>query len=199
MQYLVDYMKEKGYAPATIRTELSALRSLYRKAGGKGRLPDNKKLGVPKEERGKENRTWTKEEFEKAITTGGLKVTGKGGRVRTVPVQTEEQKAVVRMPYKYATDNKLQRVISLSARTSTRVWKRRKSPFKVGSTITVRSLWIKTEPLRLSRVKKRKSEKVSFHGLRYGYAQKLKERLDSEGVKNAAKQVSRVSDTTVSP
>jgi hypothetical protein len=43
----------------------------------------------------------------------------------------------------------------------------------------------------LSRVKKRKSEKVSFHGLRYGYAQKLKERLDSEGVKNAAKQVSQ--------
>jgi len=109
LQYLVDYMKEKGYAPATIRTELSALRSLYRKAGGKGRLPDNKKLGVPKEERGKENRTWTKEEFEMAITTGGLKVTGKGGRVRTVPVQTEEQKAVVRMPYKYATDNKLQK------------------------------------------------------------------------------------------
>lgn len=115
------------------------------------------------------------------------------------PYRRRSRRLLSECPTSMRQTTNFKRVISLSARTSTRVWKRRKSPFKVGSTITVRSLWIKTEPLRLSRVKKRKSEKVSFHGLRYGYAQKLKERLDSEGVKNAAKQVSRVSDTTVSP
>lgn len=66
---LVDHMKAEGYAPATIRTDLSGIRFMYEKAGGTNRLPTNKELGVPKGERGTIDRAWSAKEVKKAIDT----------------------------------------------------------------------------------------------------------------------------------
>ena len=39
--------------------------------------------------------------------------------------------------------------------------------------------------------KKPKTSTISFHGLRYDFAQDLKKRLEEQGVKNVAKEVSQ--------
>ena len=58
----------KSYkAPSTIRTKLSAIRKVYTWLGGKNRLPDNRKLDLPKREVGKTDKSWTEEEYQKAI------------------------------------------------------------------------------------------------------------------------------------
>lgn len=48
LQYLVDEMIRLGYASATIRTELSALRTTYEKAGGKEYYLQTSSLVFPK-------------------------------------------------------------------------------------------------------------------------------------------------------
>lgn len=220
-----------GYAPATIRTELSALRTTYVKAGGKGGLPTNKQLGVPKGERGKEDRAWSSEEIskaidladkmgrldvsfalhggaaygfrinevctirvedvEKALVTNQLKVTGKGGKVRAVPAKTEYQKLVLKLYYEHARNNHLQKgdyIISENKYRGVELQKK-----SIQSWIyNHRHKFIDKDRAAFVEVgKKPKTSTISFHGLRYDFAQELKKRLEEEGVKNADKEVSQ--------
>ena len=58
----------KSYkAPATIRTELSAIRKVYAWLGGKNKIPNNDKLDLPEREVGKTDKSWTAEEYREAI------------------------------------------------------------------------------------------------------------------------------------
>ena len=231
LKYLVDEMIRLGYAPQTIRTELSALRTTYRKAGGKGRLPTNKQLGVPKGERGTKDRAWSDEEIakaidwadkmrrvdvsfalhggaaygfrinevctirvedvEKAIVTKRLKVTGKGGKVRTVPVETEYQKSVLKMYYDYAHDNHLQKGDYIISENKYRGVELQKKPIQSWIYNYRDKFMDKDRAAFVEAGKKPKTETVSVHGLRYDFAQGLKDRLDQEGVKNSAKEVSQ--------
>ncbi len=57
-----------GIAPATIMSDLSAIRYVYRLVGGKNRLPDNAELGLEKRKVGEMDRAWLPDEIDKAIT-----------------------------------------------------------------------------------------------------------------------------------
>jgi len=231
LQYLVDEMIRSGYAPATIRTELSALRTTYAKAGGRGRLPSNKQLGVPKGERGKEDRAWSSEEIakaidladkmgrvdvlfalhggaaygfrinevctirvedvEKALTTNQLKVTGKGGKVRAVPDKTEYQKLVIKMYYEYAHNNHLQKGDYIISENKYRGVELQKKSIQSWIYNHREKFMDKDRAAYVEAGKKPKTSTISFHGLRYDFAQDLKKRLEEEGVKNVAKEVSQ--------
>lgn len=62
----VDYMKGK-YAPGTIKMELSGIRFFHGLTNSKERLPKNDRLNLQKRIFGGIKRSWSREEFEKAI------------------------------------------------------------------------------------------------------------------------------------
>ena len=69
-KHLRAYVKKRqadGIAPATIMSDLSAIRYVYRLVGGKNRLPDNAELGLEKRKVGEMDRSWLPEEIEKAV------------------------------------------------------------------------------------------------------------------------------------
>lgn len=61
-----EYLKEMGFSPATIQSDLSGIRFFHRLSGSKNKLSDNKSLNLPKRSVGVENRAWLPEEKEKA-------------------------------------------------------------------------------------------------------------------------------------
>lgn len=69
-KHLRAYVKKRqadGIAPATIMSDLSAIRYVYRLVSGKNRLPDNAELGLEKRKVGEMDRAWLPCEIEKAI------------------------------------------------------------------------------------------------------------------------------------
>lgn len=69
-KHLRAYVKKRqadGIAPATIMSDLSAIRYVYRLVGGKNRLPDNAELGLEKRKVGEMDRAWLPCEIEKAL------------------------------------------------------------------------------------------------------------------------------------
>ena len=123
----VDYLKERENAPATIKTELSAIRFFHDLIPNpRFQLPDNRTLLLQRRSFGETDRTWSTAEFnrmlaralaagredyitllylgryaalrihecfrldtaaaERALKEGSLTVKGKGGLVRTVPL-----------------------------------------------------------------------------------------------------------------
>ena len=63
----VEHMKEKHYAPGTIKLELSGIRFFYALTDGKEILPTNQKLNLENRITRGAKRAWTEEEKEKAI------------------------------------------------------------------------------------------------------------------------------------
>lgn len=63
----VEYMRNKDYAPGTIKLELSAIRFFYTLSQGKSILPSNEKLNLEKRITRGARRSWTQEEIDKAI------------------------------------------------------------------------------------------------------------------------------------
>ena len=69
-KHLRAYVKKRqsdGIAPATIMSDLSAIRYVYRMVGGKNRLPDNAELGLEKRKVGEMDRAWLPDEIDKAV------------------------------------------------------------------------------------------------------------------------------------
>lgn len=69
-KHLRAYVKKRqadGIAPATIMSDLSAIRYVYRLVGGRNRLPDNAELELEKRKVGEMDRSWLPCEIEKAI------------------------------------------------------------------------------------------------------------------------------------
>ncbi len=69
-KHIRAYVKKRqadGIAPATIMSDLSAIRYVYRLVGGKNRLPDNAELGLEKRKVGEMDRAWLPDEIDKAI------------------------------------------------------------------------------------------------------------------------------------
>lgn len=64
----VAYMKDIGYAPGTIMSELSGIRFFHNMTNSKEKLPENSKLNLEKRIFGKVKRAWSNSEFDKAIT-----------------------------------------------------------------------------------------------------------------------------------
>ena len=229
---LVDHMKAEGYAPATIRTDLSGIRFMYKKAGGTNRLPTNKELGVPKGERGTIDRAWSDTEVKKAIDTadkmgrsdvslairvgrafgfrlnevctirvehiekamtqtGGLRVLGKGGKYRSLPIKTDEQRDAVRKLYDYARNNHLQKGDFIISENKYRGVEAQKKSIQSWICNHRDKFMDKNRAAVIEPGKKRKTERISFHGLRYDFAQEKKANLDKEGVKNSEKEVSQ--------
>ena len=123
----VEHMQQKELKPATIKTELAAIRFWHDKLlRPRFKLPDNTELSLERRSFGKVNRTWEIEEFnrflivclqytcedyatiaclaryaglrihecfrldtataEQAVKTELISVKGKGGRLRTIPI-----------------------------------------------------------------------------------------------------------------
>lgn len=61
-----EYLKEMGFSPATIQSDLSGIRFFHRLSGSKNKLSENNCLDLPKRAVGVENRAWLPEEKEKA-------------------------------------------------------------------------------------------------------------------------------------
>lgn len=126
----VVFMQENGYAPATIKTELSAIRFFHDKVDNpRYRIPDNNELDLERRHFGGVDRTWSDEEFdrmiakavaagrddvacalcigrycglrihevermdtaiaEQALRADAITIKGKGGKIRTVPIEDE--------------------------------------------------------------------------------------------------------------
>ncbi len=62
----VDYMKEKGLAPSTIMTDLSAIRFYYGRNGSKNKMPENVKLDLEKRSPTRLDRSWLPSEIKSA-------------------------------------------------------------------------------------------------------------------------------------
>lgn len=69
----VDFMKNKGLAPATIMTDLSGIRFYYERNGCKNELPTNDKLNLDKRETGKYDRAWLPSEIERCYALANFK------------------------------------------------------------------------------------------------------------------------------
>ena len=64
----IDALHERGLAPSTIKTELSAIRLLHDQIPGvRYRLPRNNELNLERRIRGEEDRTWSYQEFNLMI------------------------------------------------------------------------------------------------------------------------------------
>ncbi len=66
-----EYLKEMGFSPATIQSDLSGIRFFHRLSGSKNKLSENNCLDLPKRAVGTENRAWLPEEKEKARAIAG--------------------------------------------------------------------------------------------------------------------------------
>ena len=65
----LDYMQDNNLTPATIKTDLVAIRFFHDKISNPiHKLPDNSELDFERRSFGKEDRTWTNREFELMIT-----------------------------------------------------------------------------------------------------------------------------------
>lgn len=65
--HYAEYMKERGYSPAMVRTDLSAIRFFCNLAGNKNQLPDNRMLNLEKRTVGTIDRAWTEREIALAV------------------------------------------------------------------------------------------------------------------------------------
>lgn len=145
----VDYLQDQDYAPATIKTDLSAIR-YYHDQMTQPRyltLPDNAAFALERRSFGKVDRTWSTSEFARmvelakrcgrmdyvtvlhlaryvglrihecfrldtaaasqAVQTGALTVKGKGGKMRTVPVDEATRALLASMLASTARGHKL--------------------------------------------------------------------------------------------
>ena len=212
----------KSYkAAATIRTELSAIRKVYEWLGGTNKLPGNEKLDLPERLVGVFDKSWTPEEYSRAIALGksmgrddvyyglkiawvygtrikeacalrvyqikeavrneGLEIKGKGGQVRVIPIRTEEQKQMLAELMTYIKKRNLQPGDYIIA-----------GQFKGGVQKAIKRIqnWIYNHrskfmsPDRALEVrdgKRQRNEKITFHGLRHEYAQRLVANLKNKG------------------
>ena len=212
----------KSYkAPSTIHTELSGIRKVYEWLGGKNNLPGNEKLDLPKRQVGVFDKSWTPEEYSRAIVLGksmgrddvyyglkiawvygtrikeacalrvyqikeavrneGLEIKGKGGQVRVVPIRTEEQKQMLAELMTYIKKRNLQPGDYIIA-----------EQFKGGVQKAIKRIqnWIynhrskfmsSDRALEMQEGKKQRNGKISFHGLRHEYAQRLVADLNNKG------------------
>ena len=133
-----------------------------------------------------------REDIEKALTYDGLTIKGKGGQVRTYPVEFEIQKKVLQYFYEYAKKNNLlphDYIISPRG--------------KGGVERQINSLenWMYTNrkkfatPNREDEIrdgKKPRSKSLTWHGLRYARAQLQYEKYKAEGRENPKKMTSKV-------
>lgn len=226
----VEYMKEQGLSPATVKSRLSGIRFFHRKAGGKKRLPDNKELGLEKRKVGTVDRAWTADEvkaglsvaknmgrmdvyraiyigyafglrieeicrvrvedIEKALKYEGLTIKGKGGQVRTYPVEFEIQKKALQYFYDYARKSKLlPRDYVISPQGKGGVEKQINS--LENWLYTNRDKFaVKNRKDEIRDGKKPRSENITWHGLRHARAQIQHAKYTAEGRKDPKRMTS---------
>lgn len=69
----VDYMKNRGLAPSTVMTDLSAIRFYYERNGSKNKMPENVKLNLEKREVGVLDKSWLPVEIERCYQLAEFK------------------------------------------------------------------------------------------------------------------------------
>ena len=130
------------------------------------------------------------EDISRAIQYGDLTVKGKGGFVRAIRIHNKAQEELLAEILAYAKENKLEkgdRVIAASRFTG------------VAKEISSLKAWVYNHRHRFTvedrtslvrKGEKDRSEKLTFHGLRYTYTQDYSKHLRVVGAPNAARQLS---------
>lgn len=131
------------------------------------------------------------EQIESAVKYGEISVKGKGGQVRAIPIETDRQKKMITELLQYARKKGLQPgQYFISNDKKHGVEKEKKSLEN----------WLKNHQKdfldadRKEKVKdgnKIRSNNLTWHGLRYTYAQNVQGLLTKLGYKNVEKEVSR--------
>ena len=120
-------------------------------------------------------------QIKEAVRNEGLEIKGKGGQVRVVPVRTEEQKQMLAELMTYIKKRNLQPGDYIIA-----------EQFKGGVKKAIKQIqnWIYNHrskfmspdrALEVQEGKKQRNVKISFHGLRHEYAQRLVADLNNKG------------------
>ena len=130
------------------------------------------------------------EQIEKAIQYGDLRIKGKGGQIRFIPAETDNQKRLLLTLRKFARangkhpgdyllcDSKHRSALSLKRSLQNWIANHREKILSGNRTLSVK---IGEKP---------RIEKISMHGLRHSYAQNTEKRLRAEGRRNVDKTVS---------
>ncbi len=132
------------------------------------------------------------EDVEKALTNDGLKVKGKGGQIRIVPVEVEVQKDLLKYLYNYARNNHLLPRDYIISRNE-----------KGGVEKQIDSLenWMYTNRHKFAMQNreteardgmKPRSKDLTWHGLRYKRAQEQYAMYEAEGRKNPKLMTSEI-------
>ena len=199
----VEHLKENNSA-ATIQSDLSGIRYFHRKSGSKNRLSQNNKLNLPKRATGKEDHSFLKIEIDSmrhlaiaqgrqdvmsALKTGQLVIKGKVGQTRAIDLN-EKQREIIKkyLDYAYCSGRyPKDYLISSSEKNGVKREKR----FLQNWMSYNRKYFIVENRADLSEDgKKKRTEKISWHGLRHTYAQRTYENELKERPRKARKIVS---------
>lgn len=130
------------------------------------------------------------EQVEKAIQFGSLRIKGKGGQIRFIPIETENQKRLLLVLRKFAKangkhpgdcllcDDKHRGALYLKRSMQNWISNHREKILSENRTLIVKP----GEKPRIAR--------ISMHGLRHSYAQNTEKRLRAEGRRDVDKTVS---------
>ena len=122
--------------------------------------------------------------MEKALTNGSLRVKGKGGQVRFVPVEVEVQKNLLNYHYKYARNNNLFPRDHIISRNEKGGVERQINSLENWMYTNRDKFTMKNRQDEVRDGKKPRSKDLTWHGLRYKRAQEQYAMYEAEGRKN---------------
>lgn len=130
------------------------------------------------------------EDVTRAVTRGELCVKGKGGYVRSIPVETPQQKKLLSDLYKYARMNNLEPGDCLISENKYRGIDKEIKSLKNWVINNRKKFTYRNRTKFVGENEKPRMETLTWHGLRYTYAQERKQRLIDSGVKDVDRNLS---------
>lgn len=132
------------------------------------------------------------EDIEKALTNDGLRVKGKGGQIRIVPVEVEVQKDLLKYLYNYARNNRLlprDYIISSNEKGSV---ERQIDSLENWMYTNRHKFTIQNRENEIRDGMKPRSKNLTWHGLRYKRAQEQYTIYEAEGRQNPKLMTSEI-------
>ena len=132
------------------------------------------------------------EDVEKALANDGLRVKGKGGQVRYVPVETEVQKKFLQYLHRYARQNRLHPGDYIISRNEKGGVERQINSLENWMYANRDKFTAKNRQDDIRDGKKPRSATLTWHGLRYKRAQEQYAKYEAEGRKDPKRMTSEI-------